>query len=131
MDISAVLRRIAERRIDDAIKEGKFDNLSGAGRPLKLEPLPADEDARMKWWAIRILRQNQIVPDEVRLRKRIELMRGYLDGLRDESRLAALVTQLNLLIRRLNTLGTNALAGNIAPVDLDVERHRLRRRCAE
>jgi hypothetical protein len=57
MDMESVLRRLAERRIEDAMKEGKFDNLPGAGRPLELEPMPADEGARMVWWTVRILRQ--------------------------------------------------------------------------
>ena len=57
MDMESVLRRLAERRIEDAMKEGKFDNLPGAGRPLELEPMPADEGARLVWWTVRILRQ--------------------------------------------------------------------------
>ena len=34
VDITSALRRLADRRIEDAMKEGKFDNLSGAGKPL-------------------------------------------------------------------------------------------------
>ena len=57
VDIGSALRRLAERRIEDAMKEGKFDNLAGAGRPLDLEPMPADEGSRMVWWTVKILRQ--------------------------------------------------------------------------
>jgi hypothetical protein len=57
VDIGAALRRLADRRIEDAMKEGKFDNLAGAGQPLDLEPMPADEGARMIWWTVRILKQ--------------------------------------------------------------------------
>jgi hypothetical protein len=34
VDIEGGLRRLAERHIEDAMKEGKFDNLPGAGKPL-------------------------------------------------------------------------------------------------
>lgn len=50
VDMEAALRRLAEKRIEDAMEEGKFDNLPGRGKPLDLEPLPADENARMMWW---------------------------------------------------------------------------------
>ena len=43
VDIGAVLRRLAEKLIEEAIEQGKFDNLPGAGKPQNLEPLPADE----------------------------------------------------------------------------------------
>ncbi len=132
IDISAAMRRIAERRIEAAMEEGKFANLEGAGKPLELEPMPADENARMTWWAIRLMRQNQFIPDEVRLRKSIDRLREHLASLTDEAKLAHVVTQLNLLVHKLNTLGTNAIShhvgGHIAPVDLETERQRLRRR---
>src|SRR5690349_21218882 len=105
MDMTAVLRRLAERRIEEAMKEGKFDNLEGMGRPLELEPLPADENARMMWWTLRIMKSNDFVPDEVRYRKTIEVLKERLRGLRDESGVEALVVQINQLIRKLNTMG--------------------------
>ena len=58
IDMESAMRRLAEKRIEDAMKEGKFDNLAGAGQPLDLEPMPADENARMVWWAVRLLRRN-------------------------------------------------------------------------
>lgn len=57
VDIVSAMRRLADRHIEDAMKEGKFDNLEGAGKPLDLEPMPADEGARMMWWAVRLLKQ--------------------------------------------------------------------------
>jgi len=127
IDIASAMRRLAEHRIEQAMREGKFDNLSGAGRPLELEPMPAQEDARLTWWALRILRQNDVVPEEVRWRKALDHLRQRLETLTDESALAALVWQINLIVRRINTLGTNALGG-VAPLDLERERMRLRRR---
>jgi len=45
VEVSNVLRRLADKRIEDAMAEGKFDNLAGMGKPLDLEPMPADENA--------------------------------------------------------------------------------------
>lgn len=78
VDITAAIRIVAERRIEQAMKEGKFDNLPGAGKPLELDAAPAEENARLLWWALRILRQGGFVPDEVRLRREIEALRSRL-----------------------------------------------------
>src|SRR4051812_31573940 len=95
IDIEWALRRLAERRIEEAMREGKFDNLPGAGQPLELEPMPADENARLMWWAIRILKQNDIVPDEVQWRKALDQLREKIDRLAGERELRALVAQMN------------------------------------
>jgi hypothetical protein len=122
IDMDAALRRLAERRIEDAMKEGKFDNLPGAGKPLELEPMPADENARMTWWALRILRQNEFTPHEIRWRKAIDHLKAELATVMDEARLESLVKQINTLAHQINTLGTNALNTGVAGVDLESAR---------
>jgi hypothetical protein len=126
LDIESALRRLAERRIEDAMKEGKFDNLAGAGAPLELAPIPADENARMTWWALKILKQNDVVPHEVQWRKALDHLRAQLEKVTDESRLKALVAQINDLVRRIYTLGTNAINIGVAGVGLEDEGRRLR-----
>jgi hypothetical protein len=128
LDITAAMQRLAERKIEQAMREGKFDNIEGAGKPLDLEPLPADENARMRWWALKILKQNDITPDEVRWRKEIDRLREQLDDATTEERVTALVSAINGLVRKVNTLGTNALATAASPVSLDVEFAKLRGR---
>ena len=128
IDMEAALRRLAERRIEDAMKEGKFDNLPGAGKPIDLEPMPADENARMTWWAIRILKGNDVTPDEVVWRKRIDTLKSELAETRSEPRVRALVQQINALVYKLNTLGTNALKSAVVGVELDLELQRHRER---
>jgi hypothetical protein len=130
VDIESGLRRIAEMRIEEAMREGKFDNLPGFGKPLGLEPMPADENARMNWWAIRLMRKNDFLPHEVQWRKQIDGMKAAIENLNDESKLDGLVRKINDLIRSLNTLGTNAIHLPIAPLSPDVERNRLRQRQA-
>ena len=130
VDIESALRRLAERRIEDAMKEGKFDNLAGAGAPLELDPMPTDENVRMMWWALRIMKQNDFTPHEVQWRKALDYLRAQLDMLTDESRLEPVVNQINDLVRRINTLGTNAINLAVAGVDIETERRRLRERLA-
>jgi len=125
IDVESALRRIADKRIEEAMREGKFDNLPGAGQPLNLDPMPAEENARMTWWMLRILHKNDFTPDEVRLRKSIEKLKDELDKLTDVRKLPALVAQINYLVHKLNTLGTNAINLAVSPVDLESERARI------
>jgi hypothetical protein len=62
VDFDAAFRRLADRRIEEAMREGKFDNLPGRGKPIELEPMPADENARATWWALRIMRRKRFHP---------------------------------------------------------------------
>jgi hypothetical protein len=125
MDIGSVMRRMAERQIEQAIAQGKFDRIEGMGQDIELEPMPADENARLNWWALRILRQNDVVPDEVRLRKQLDGLRQKLSELKDVTKLAGLVEYINSVVTKINTLGTNALSAPVTPVDLERERRRI------
>ena len=130
VDFDSAFRRLADKRIEDAIKEGKFDNLPGKGQPIDLEPLPADENTRMLWWALKIMRQNEFTPDEVRWRKSIEIMKEQLARVSDEEGLRLLVARINTLVHKLHTLGTNAMnsASAIVPVSFERELAKLRLR---
>jgi hypothetical protein len=130
IDIESALRRLAERRIEDAMKEGKFNNLPGMGKPLVLDPMPADENVRLMWWALRILRHNDFTPHEVRWRKQLESIRAELSSCTDELRVRALVRQVNELVYKLNTLGTNAMRSCFSPLDAEQELAAMRERQA-
>jgi len=121
IDITSALRRLADRRIEEAMKAGKFDNLEGAGKPLVLEDMPADEDVRMTWWAIRILRKNDFTPHEIRWRKMIDGLRSELAAATSETRIVKLVAQINEVVHKINTLGTNALKTPVVGVSLEDE----------
>jgi len=130
VDIESAMRRLADRRIEEAMREGKFDNLRGMGEPLELDPAPAEENARMTWWCLRILKNGDFTPDEIRFRKAIDQLKASLAAAMDDPRVQTLVGQINDLVRKLNTLGTNALNLGIAPVCLDTELTRLEERRA-
>ena len=131
VDLESALRRLAERRIEEAMREGKFDNLAGAGKPLDLEPMPADENARMTWWMLRILKGNDFTPEEVRWRRQIDGLKEQLESATTEQRVEVLVKTINGIVRQINTMGTNAINLAVAPVSLEVERQRLRDRLAQ
>ncbi len=72
-DIQRVIEIIAERKIEEAMEEGAFDNLPGAGKPL-----PMDEE----WFvppemrpAIRLLKSAGVLPDWLERAREIERMR--------------------------------------------------------
>lgn len=126
MDIEGVLRRLADRRVEDAMAEGKFDNLPGKGEPIEIDEAPADENARALWWALRIMRQNDFVPDEVRWRKAVDRLKAELFRSTDPAAARMLAEQINRLVHKLNTLGTNAI--NLAMTGVDVEAEVAKRR---
>ena len=133
VDLENAFRRLADRRIEEAMKEGKFDNLAGMGQPLDLEPAPAEENARLMWWTLRILKNADFTPDEVRLRKAIDHLKSRLASATTATEVRRLVGQVNDLVKKLNTLGTNAISFGIAPLDENVEIERFQagpaRRC--
>jgi hypothetical protein len=128
IDMDSVMRRLADKRIEDAMAEGKFDNLEGAGKPIELEDIPADENARMLWWALRIMKNNNFTPDEVRWRKQADVLKAELDKTLDETRMESLCVQINELVRKINTLGTNAIASGVVGVDVEEQRVKLAER---
>jgi len=63
--VSVPFSRIAENRIREAMAQGQFENLPGAGQPLSLEEyFSSPEDLRM---AYSILKSANCVPAEVEL----------------------------------------------------------------
>lgn len=94
--------KIAERRIVEAIREGVFDDLPGAGKPLKLEDdsyLP--EDLRIVY---KILKNAGFVPPEVALQKEIATVEDVLAGMEDTRVKYCQLKKLNFLITKLNML---------------------------
>jgi hypothetical protein len=116
-------RHLVERRISEAMEEGKFDNLPGAGQPLNIEmPTPGHEEL---WWSLRLLKQANVVTDEVRYRQKIDDLLARLDTASTEAEVRASVRELNEWIVKLNTMGTNRIPTTLAPLDEEaaVARH--------
>jgi hypothetical protein len=65
------IERVAERRIEEAIKAGEFDNLPGAGKPLKIEDNPfVPREMRA---AYTVLANSGYAPDWMVLAQRIDV----------------------------------------------------------
>jgi hypothetical protein len=126
VDFESVLRLVADRRVEEAMREGKFDKLSGAGQPLELEPLPPGENARSLWWALKIMRNADFTPDEIRWRKQLDLLRARIEAATQAPEISALVGQFNHIVGQINRLGTNALNLPAAALDVDEELARFR-----
>jgi hypothetical protein len=75
--------RVAERRIREAIANGEFDNLPGAGKPLNLEDyFSTPEDLRM---AFSILKNANCAPAEVELLKEVSRLQLAVAEASDEA----------------------------------------------
>jgi hypothetical protein len=88
--------RVAETRIREAIANGEFDNLPGAGKPLNLdEYFSTPEDLRM---AFSILKNANCAPVEVELLKEVARLQLAVAETSDEAMRQEL--QRTLALRR-------------------------------
>lgn len=93
---------IAERKIQEAIRNGELDNLPGKGQPLQLEDdshIP--EELRL---AYKILKNADCLPPELELKKEIVVLRDLLRGMEDLEEKYRLMKRLNFQIMKLNTM---------------------------
>ena len=96
------LERIAEERIRDAIERGEFDNLPGAGKPLRLDGdrlVPGD--LRI---AYKILKDAGFLPPELELRKEILTLKDLLASVDDDDERLRLTREINHKVLQLNLL---------------------------
>lgn len=104
MDIFA---KIAERRINEAIKDGAFNNLKGAGTPLIFEDetwIP--EDLRL---AYRVLKNTGYIPPELELRNEIINLRELINTIDDDKERLKKIRELNYKLLKLDALRKNPL----------------------
>jgi hypothetical protein len=93
---------IAERKIQEAIRNGELDDLPGRGKPLQLEDdshIP--EELRL---AYKILKNADCLPPELELKKDIVRMRDLLEGIDDLDEKYRLMKKLNFQIMKLNMM---------------------------
>ena len=96
------LRKLAEDRIEEAQREGLFDNLPGKGKPLNLDDDSAvPEDLRLTF---KILKNSNCLPVEMELRKEIYNLRQLIDAAIDPETRREMRRELNFLMLRLNLL---------------------------
>ena len=95
-----ILEKIAERKIREAMEQGAFDNLPGAGKPLREEDLAAvPEEYRM---AYKVLKNAGCIPPELELRKEIMNLRNPLGTVEDDAERLKRLRELNFKLLKLN-----------------------------
>lgn len=89
------MQRLAHKQIEDAMAEGQFDHSPGKSQPVVIDEGPFNEDARALWWSLRVLRQNAVLPDEIRIRRTIDYLKSRFTTACDETRVETLVKQID------------------------------------
>ncbi len=97
----AGFEKIVEERIRKAQKEGAFDDLPGAGKPLPNEDMDIPEDIRL---AYKVLKNADFIPPELELRKKIRSTQELLSGMPETAEKYKTVKKLNLLVMKLNAM---------------------------
>ncbi len=91
-----------EERIREAIANGDFDNLEGAGKPLDFDDyFAAPEDVRMGY---SILKSNKFVPEEIDRLKEIGELKEQIKSCADENQKKSLIKSLNEKILAFNLI---------------------------
>lgn len=100
--------KLVEERILAAQRKGEFDNLEGAGKPLKVDDMNrVPQDLRL---AYKILKNADFLPPELELKKEIVRTETLLAGLEDELQRYRTMQKLNFLIMKLNTMRKTSVA---------------------
>ncbi|AMV16272.1 DnaJ family domain-containing protein [Planctomyces sp. SH-PL14] len=115
--VGAPIGSLAEYRIREAQMQGKFDQIEGFGQPLQDLDEPLGED----WWLKKKLKAEQIslLPPLLAVRRRIEVVRGEIETLAEESQVRRLLTTLNKEIRE--AIASPQPGPSIVVLPLDVE----------
>ena len=98
--------KIVEKRIQEAQRNGEFDNLPGRGKPIEYEEdrhIP--EDLRL---AYKILKNADCLPPEIEEKKEIRQMEDMLANIPDEKEKYKLIKKINYKIMKLNMHGNKS-----------------------
>ncbi len=99
--------KIVEERIRRAQKKGDFENLEGAGKPLKLnDDHNSPEELRL---AYKILKNADIIPPEIALKNEILCTEDLLQGMTDTAEKYRTLKKLNFMIMRLNDMRSGSI----------------------
>ncbi|MDR1855941.1 MAG: DUF1992 domain-containing protein [Desulfovibrio sp.] len=104
----SAIQAVAERRIQEAIDDGEFDDLPGAGKPLRLEEgNDVPEDLRM---AYTILKNAGCLPPELEDRREISRLVDMLEACVDERERVRQMQRLRVMVDRARTRTGRAVA---------------------
>jgi hypothetical protein len=104
-------------QIEQARRDGLFDNLAGKGKPL--ENLGKVHDPL--WWIKKLIAREgvSILPPSIRIRKTVELAMERIHELPSEAKVRSLLEELNEEIRQLNRTTISGPPTRQAVLDID------------
>ncbi len=117
MSILTAIHIIAERKIEEAVREGKLDVPEWRNRPLPKDNDPfVPADLKM---AYKMLKNSGYLPPEIELRKEIDKLEDLIAGTEEEHTRVKQIKKLNFLTMKLDTL-----RGRSATISDNSEYHR-------
>jgi hypothetical protein len=111
-----------ERQIREGIERGEFDNLPGAGRPLK----GLDDQRDEEWWVKQKLRRENVsyLPPALAVRRELEVALVRIAEATAEGTVRQIVTEINARIVHVNSRTIHGPPSTASPLDVDVVVHR-------
>ncbi len=103
-----LIEMLAERRIQQAMREGAFDHLEGAGRPLKLEDDDPFVPPELRM-AFKVMKNAGLLPPEVLARKEIHSLRELIACTDDEAEAELANRRLQYLLMQLDARGSGRI----------------------
>jgi len=105
-----------EQQIEQARKDGLFDDLPGAGRPLRLDD--ADDP---HWFAKQLLRRERLdfLPPALEIRRTVQKTLALLPSLADENEVRETLAKLDAEIRRVNATAHAGPPTTQPPLDVE------------
>jgi hypothetical protein len=97
-----IFHKIAERKIQEAMENGEFNDLPNRGKPLQFEDdsfIP--EELRIGY---RVLKHAGCIPPELDLRNEIISLRGLINSLDDDRERMKKIREFNFKLLKLNEL---------------------------
>lgn len=95
-----ILAKLAEQRIHEALEQGRFDRLDGAGLPLALEN-DSHIPAHLRL-AHKVLKNAGLLPPELEDRREISSILDLLEACDDERTVCLQMQKLKLLLQKMN-----------------------------
>lgn len=80
--------KLVEQKIREAMREGEFENLEGAGRPVNLDAYFATPEEMRAGYAV--LKNAGILPEEAHLLRDLGELKRRLEACREEAELVSL-----------------------------------------
>ena len=117
MSILSAIQIIAERRIEEAVRDGKLEVPEWRNRPLPLDSDPfVPADLKM---AYKLLKNSGYLPPGIELRKEIDKLEDQINATEDEHTRVKQIKKLNFLTMKLEGMRTRP-----ATISSDSEYHR-------